>query len=270
MKAIILFVVTTAVWAEDLYVKNEGTPVIFGVGSDGDHIMVRSPGVLRSTSSSSQSPSGQTSQGQRLGQVFTSGQPSPGQRLGQVFTSGQPSPGQRLRQFLSRQSKPTRFLSQQTTLPQNRFCDHARRPIVDEVFQGRAYRFSWCHDGGRSYTWYDASHHCQRLGNGFQAVSIEHPNEDNFVAGVLRTYQVRDIWTSGSKLGSYQWYWETGVSTGYTNWSNTGRLGRSQPDNADGNEQCLAVVNSLGIGWHDSRCGTLRPVICETEAFYRK
>ncbi|KAG7174108.1 C-type lectin-like 18 [Homarus americanus] len=180
MKAIILFVLTTAVWAEELYVKNEGTPVIFGVGSDGDHIM------------------------------------------------------------------------------------------VDEVFQGRAYHFSWCHNGGRSYTWYDASHHCQRLGNGFQAVSIEHPNEDNFVAGVLRTYQMRDIWTSGSKLGSYQWYWETGVSTGYTNWSNTGRLGRSQPDNADGNEQCLAVVNSLGVGWHDSRCNTLRPVICETEAFYRQ
>ncbi|KAG7173478.1 C-type lectin-like 21 [Homarus americanus] len=196
MKTIILFVLTTAVWAEELYVKNEGTPVIFGVGSDGDHIM--------------------------------------------------------------------------TILPQNRFCDHARRPIVDEVFQGRAYHFSWCHNGGRSYTWYDASHHCQRLGNGFQAVSIEHPNEDNFVAGVLRTYQMRDIWTSGTKLGSYQWYWETGVSTGYTNWSNTGRLGRSQPDNADGNEQCLAVVNSLGVGWHDSRCNTLRPVICETEAFYRQ
>ncbi|XP_042235203.1 uncharacterized protein LOC121874921 [Homarus americanus] len=254
MRAIILLMVTAVVWADDLYVRNDGTPIIFGVGSDGDPDMVKSPGVLvMSPKSLSQRSSGQTTQGQRSRQVFTSGQTSPPQ--GQIFSS---------------RTSPIPFSPQHTTLPPSRFCDHARRPIVDEVFQGRAYHFSWCHDGGRFYTWYDASHHCQRLGNGFQAVSIEHPNEDNFVAGVLRTYQIRDIWTSGSTLGSYQWYWQTGVSTGYTNWSNTGRLGRSQPDNADGNEQCLAVVNSLGVGWHDSRCNTLRPVICETEAFYRQ
>ncbi|XP_042204578.1 uncharacterized protein LOC121854178 [Homarus americanus] len=260
MKAIILMFVTTAVWAEDLY---DGTRVIFGAGDF------------------SQRSSGQTSQGQRPGEVFTSGltsddqrpvfitsHTSQGQQPGQIFTSGKASPGPE--QVFSSLPSPIPFSSKLTTLPNNRYCDHARRPLVDEVFQGRAYHFSWCHDGGRSYTWYDAIHHCQGLGNGFQAISIERPDEDSFVAGVLRTYQIGDIWTSGSTLSTYQWFWQTGVSTGYTNWSNTGRLGRSQPDNADGNEQCLAVVNSLGIGWHDSRCNTLRPVICETEAFYRQ
>ena len=42
--------------------------------------------------------------------------------------------------------------------------------------------------------------------------------------------------------------------------------GRAQPDNREGNEVCLAVLNNFygdGVKFHDVACHHRKPVICE-------
>ncbi|XP_053655708.1 uncharacterized protein [Cherax quadricarinatus] len=149
-------------------------------------------------------------------------------------------------------------------------CDPIAKPLVDEIQDGRAYHFSWCHDGGLAYTWEHAVNYCAALRNGFQAISIESRREQNFVSNILLAYNVADSWTSGNKFSTY-WQWLSGISSSYTNWSVTGRLGLPQPDNEEGNELCLAVLNNRyndGVTWHDLNCLSLTPVICETAVFY--
>jgi hypothetical protein len=44
------------------------------------------------------------------------------------------------------------------------------------------------------------------------------------------------------------------------------RLGRSQPDNREGNERCLGVLNNFykdGVKAHDIACSHKKAVICE-------
>ncbi len=44
---------------------------------------------------------------------------------------------------------------------------------------------------------------------------------------------------------------------------------RAQPDNRDGNEICLAVLNNFyadGIKWHDVACHHKKPTFCELAA----
>jgi hypothetical protein len=44
------------------------------------------------------------------------------------------------------------------------------------------------------------------------------------------------------------------------------RAGRAQPDNREGNERCLGVLNNFyqdGVKFHDISCHHRKPVICE-------
>nr|ANV21369.1 C-type lectin [Panulirus homarus] len=186
--------------------------------------------------------------------VFTIPSPQP------VFAQTNP------RSFPASISRP----SATTPIPQP-ICDPINKPLVDEIHNGRAYHFSWCRNYGQRYTWHDAVHYCNSLGNGFQAVSIEDKPEDDFIKYVLSIENIPHVWTSGNKLHSYYWTWQSNVNTGYTNWSHTGRRGLPQPDNDEQNENCLAVLNNHyndGITWHDSRCDALKHVICEARQFY--
>ena len=49
------------------------------------------------------------------------------------------------------------------------------------------------------------------------------------------------------------------------------RFGRNQPDNADLNENCLAILNNFygdGIIWHDVDCSLDKYVICERPTYF--
>nr|XP_045620850.1 collectin-12-like [Procambarus clarkii] len=158
-----------------------------------------------------------------------------------------------------------------TFRPTSSLCNHAAKPLVDEVEDGRAYHFSWCHDSGRLYTWEQATYYCSGLGNGFQAVSIESLRKQELISRFMIAHYISDIWTSGNKRNSRSWSWLSGTSSPYSNWSSTGRRGLPQPDNDEGNEDCLAVLNNQyndGVTWHDSSCFHLRRVICEAPRFY--
>merc|ERR1711874_345056 len=62
--------------------------------------------------------------------------------------------------------------------------------------------------------------------------------------------------------------WPSGRSYNNVNWSNTGgaRPPRPQPDNREGDEVCLAVLNNFyndGVRFHDVSCHHRKPIICE-------
>ena len=60
--------------------------------------------------------------------------------------------------------------------------------------------------------------------------------------------------------------WPSGKSFSGVDWSSTGGAGRAQPDNREGNEVCLAVLNNFyqdGVKFHDVSCRHRKPVICE-------
>ena len=74
------------------------------------------------------------------------------------------------------------------------------------------------------------------------------------------------IWTSG-RLVAGGWTWSaTGQPVQFTDWGR-GQGGRPQPDNREGNEVCLAVLNRFypgdGITWHDIACHHQKAFICE-------
>jgi len=113
-------------------------------------------------------------------------------------------------------------------------------------------------------------------------VSLETPGENHFIKQRLANAKQRYIWTSGRKCPGCSivngWFWSgSGVRIGATNtrrngdWSQTGGVGRPQPDNREGpegkEETCLAVLNNFyndGINWHDVACHHLKPFVCES------
>nr|XP_027211988.1 perlucin-like [Penaeus vannamei] len=122
-------------------------------------------------------------------------------------------------------------------------------------------------DGGRKYTHGGATGYCRGLGGSWRPVSIEDGSESSFINGVIGGEGQAYIWTSGTKRGN-GWVWGTGSPVSNINWSRTGFTRRPQPDNRDGNENCLAILNNFypndGITWHDVGCQHTKPVICES------
>ncbi|XP_043232440.1 lectin subunit alpha-like [Amphibalanus amphitrite] len=121
----------------------------------------------------------------------------------------------------------------------------------------------------QEFTWHEANYLCQS--RGMQLVSLDNYQKDSLVSQLIGYYGVRWIWTSGQRSG-YQFYWANGTPVGlyHNNWSYTGSQGIPQPDNAEGNEYCLAVLNYFyqdGIVWHDIGCSHRKSFVCEP--YYR-
>jgi len=162
-----------------------------------------------------------------------------------------------------------------------------------EFRNGRHYFFSWAHGPTRDHErdWLDARNicrkHCQDL------VSLETPEEAQFIYDRIAKDNVKYIWTSGRKCNFdgcdradlqpkivNGWFWSgssariaaTNATHGWRgDWSNTGASGRPQPDNREfgengTDEACIAVLNKFyndGISWHDVACHHVKPWVCE-------
>ncbi|XP_037075708.1 C-type lectin lectoxin-Lio2-like [Pollicipes pollicipes] len=123
---------------------------------------------------------------------------------------------------------------------------------------------------GKQFTWQAANFQCAI--RGLRLVSLDDPYKNKYVSRKIARYNVRYIWTSGMRNG-YKFFWANGrpVKYGFTNWSFTGRLGLPQPDNYQGNEYCLAVLNHYygdGIVWHDVACHHKKSFVCEPVNYY--
>jgi len=131
------------------------------------------------------------------------------------------------------------------------------------------YHYSWRHDGNQEYDHGEAVNYCTLRSGGWKPISIHGKEVDDMVNGVISQDRLTYLWTGASKSnGSFKWL--DGSSITFDNWSNTGRLGRPQPDNREaGGENCLAILNNVymdGIKWHDVACSNTKPVICERKA----
>ena len=79
--------------------------------------------------------------------------------------------------------------------------------------------------------------------------------------------EIMSIWTAGKfRQGAFHWANNSPVSAGYTRWSKRGSIRRPQPDNAEGFEDCIAVMNDMfndGVAWHDEQCNYRKHFVCE-------
>uniref|UniRef100_T1GG12 C-type lectin domain-containing protein n=1 Tax=Megaselia scalaris TaxID=36166 RepID=T1GG12_MEGSC len=137
-----------------------------------------------------------------------------------------------------------------------------------------SYFFSWEHAPTRSLEvdWLDARNICRR--HCMDAVSLETPQENEFIKQRIARGNVRYIWTSGRKCnfaGCDRPDLQPPNENGNTgDWSHTGGYNLPQPDNreaAQGNdESCLSILNNFyndGLKWHDVACHHLKPFVCE-------
>ena len=132
------------------------------------------------------------------------------------------------------------------------------------------------HSGGQ-YTWNQAAGECKRLG--LRLVSLASKQKEQEINRRIASAgrKVEFYWTSGQRLSEGgQFVWNDGKQTPvcnrgqqgcYKNWGPTGGAGRPQPDNREGGENCLAVLNDFysgeGIVWHDIACHHQKHFVCE-------
>jgi len=132
-------------------------------------------------------------------------------------------------------------------------------------YQGRDYLVSW-RDGCTSFTHGAGASFCRSVN--MQPISLDNPaKEDHFTNLVAREGQ-KYFWTGGRVNHGRRptISWPSGRTTSSNKWSNTGGANRPQPDNREGNENCLAVLNNFyndGVRYHDVSCHHKKPVICE-------
>lgn len=131
-------------------------------------------------------------------------------------------------------------------------------------FGGRNYLVSW-RLGCTQFTQSEGAAYCRS--NGMNPVSLDDPSKEaEFVSLVAREGQPY-FWTGGTvNTQARTVSWPSGRTTSTSLWSPTGGAGRPQPDNREGNERCLGVLNNFyqdGVKFHDIACHHRKPVICE-------
>jgi len=179
------------------------------------------------------------------------------------------------------------------TLPDPIQC--SRRP-KEFFFEGHWYFYSnnITKYKGIDYDWLEARNICREYC--MDSVSIETEEENNLITELIRSHNLKYIWTSGrlcdftgcgdrkdlQPISVNGWFWSgSGTKMAPTNatprgwkyqpWSQSGNNKVPQPDNAEVKingtpESCLAVLNNVykdGLNWHDVACYHEKPFFCE-------
>ncbi|XP_045107286.1 uncharacterized protein LOC123502133 [Portunus trituberculatus] len=138
---------------------------------------------------------------------------------------------------------------------------------VHGTYRKSQYHFSWKAQPGRVFTWSKGDEYCTSLGPGWELVSLELPDENFYISQVVARENIKYIWLGGFREpGSRFFVWLSGGAFKGYNWSSTGGRGVPQPDNREGNEYYIALLNNIykdGIKWHDIANSHEKPVICE-------
>jgi len=147
---------------------------------------------------------------------------------------------------------------------QNRGRCSANQPNHD--FGGKQYLVSW-RSGCTSFSHGEGAAFCRSVG--MQPISLDTPAKERHFTGLVSQERQKYFWTGGNvnhgRNPSIRW--PSGRTTTTRFWSNTGGANRPQPDNREGNENCLAVLNNFyndGVKFHDVSCHHRKPVICES------
>ncbi|XP_040576585.1 uncharacterized protein [Lepeophtheirus salmonis] len=128
-------------------------------------------------------------------------------------------------------------------------------------------------NGCSNFTAQEADDYCRA--NAGRAISLDTTDKANYINNILAQNAQRYLWTGGRidhNAGVVTW--PSGAREGYQRgkrfWSYTGGASKTedvpQPDNRDGNEVCIAILNNFyadGIRWHDVACHHRKPTICQ-------
>jgi len=114
----------------------------------------------------------------------------------------------------------------------------------------------------RSFSWSAARNYC--TSRGLKPSSLENAQKVGIAKNLVRSLPY--FWTGGQKSGTNPTVnWPNGARS-VPEWSNTGGARRPQPDNREGNENCVAILNNFyndGIKFHDVACHHRKPALCE-------
>ncbi|CAG0919637.1 unnamed protein product [Notodromas monacha] len=169
----------------------------------------------------------------------------------------------------------------QLSSPVPQECSSRRK---DATYGAHSYLFSW--DAGVSpQNWLNARNFCRR--KCMDLVSLESPSENEFIKSHVSTAWrkglIKYIWTSG-KLCDFPgcdradlqpiltngWFWSGSGAKLYPPGFDGSNWGISQPDQREGQESCVAMLNpsvynepSGQFAWHDILCSYPKPFVCE-------
>lgn len=140
--------------------------------------------------------------------------------------------------------------------------------------QGRRFILTYKVDEAKcsNFTGQEADEYCKLQGG--RAVSLDDNDKSLYFINIAIRDRRRYFWTGGRiahDIGTVTW--PSGKREGYIRgqrfWSPTGGKKpepEPQPDNRDGNEICIGVLNNFyadGVKWHDVSCHHRKPTICE-------
>jgi len=131
-------------------------------------------------------------------------------------------------------------------------------------YQGQDFLVSW-RVGCSKFTQSEGEAFCRA--NRMRAISLDSPAKEREFLGLIAKDRQRYFWTGGKVNNGNGIKWPSGKRYNDVNWSNTGGAKRPQPDNREGDEFCLAVLNNFyadGIRFHDVSCHHRKPIICES------
>jgi len=105
-------------------------------------------------------------------------------------------------------------------------------------------------------TWDQAQANCKA--NGYNLVSINSSAEESWLY-TMQTQKGGGFWWTGYNDKGYEgvWVWDDASPPGYTNW------GPGQPDNYNGNQNCMADNWDNNNQWNDAPCYYPLKFICE-------
>jgi hypothetical protein len=143
-------------------------------------------------------------------------------------------------------------------------------------WEGSQYIITWLVDDNRcsNFTAHEAEDYCKLQGG--HSVSLDTTPKALHFIDVAIQHARRYFWT-GARIDHAAGVvtWPSGNREGYVRgqrfWSHTGGKKpdpEPQPDNRDGNEFCIGVLNNFyadGVKWHDVACHHRKPTICQLE-----
>jgi len=133
---------------------------------------------------------------------------------------------------------------------------------ANHEFGGQSFLLSW-RVGCTSFTHSEGESFCRA--NGMRPISLDSSAKEREFLRLVASDRQKYFWTGGNvRDGNISW--PSGRSYNNVAWSHTGGASRPQPDNREGNEFCVAVLNNFyrdGVKFHDVSCHHRKPVICE-------
>lgn len=98
---------------------------------------------------------------------------------------------------------------------------------------------------------------CEALGPDTHLATVADAAENQLISDLAGSARV---WIAGSDAGNEgNWIWYNGEAFAFDNWRS------GEPNDGDGNEDCMSLEGDRGGSWDDQPCGESKRFVCERE-----